>query len=94
MPKILWRNFHWWACIITIVIPRPIPSFSAMHTDKLEGLVHGKWVLSQLILATLEQGLYSVVPQTVAKIAICDRPMVSGDCLVILIAKVVRVGGV
>ena len=35
-----------------------------------------------------------MVPQTVAKIAICDCPMVSGDCLVALIAKLAKVGGV
>ena len=36
----------------------------------------------------------SVVPQMVTKIAICDCPMASGDCLVALIAKLVKVGGV
>ena len=37
---------------------------------------------------------YSMVPQTVAKIAICDCPMASGDCLVALITKLAKVGGV
>ena len=35
-----------------------------------------------------------MVPQTVAKIAICDYPMASSDCLITLIAKLVKVGGV
>ena len=35
-----------------------------------------------------------MVPQTVAKIAIGDCPMASGDYLVALIAKLVKVGGV
>ena len=37
---------------------------------------------------------YAVVPHTVAKIAICDCPMASGDCLVALIAKLAKMGGV
>ena len=36
----------------------------------------------------------TVVPHTVAKIAICDCPMASGDCLVALIAKLAKMGGV
>ena len=36
----------------------------------------------------------AVVPQPVAKIAICDYPMASGDCLVALIAKLAKMGGV
>ena len=36
----------------------------------------------------------AMVPQMVAKIAICDCPMASGDCLVALIAKLAKVGGV
>ena len=35
-----------------------------------------------------------MVPQTVAKIAICDCLVASGDCLVVLIAKLANVGGV
>ena len=35
-----------------------------------------------------------MVPQTVAKIAICDYLVASGDCLVALITKLANVGGV
>ena len=35
-----------------------------------------------------------MVPQTVAKMAICDYQVASGDCLVALIAKLANVGGV
>ena len=35
-----------------------------------------------------------MVPQMVAKIAICDYLMGSGNCLVTLITKLVKVGGV
>ena len=38
--------------------------------------------------------MLSVVPHTVAKIAICDCSMASGDCLVALVAKLAKVGGV
>ena len=36
----------------------------------------------------------SLVPQTVGKIAIGDYPVASCDCLVALIAKLAKVGGV
>ena len=36
----------------------------------------------------------TMVPQTVAKIAICDYPMASSDCLVMLITKLAKMGGV
>ena len=36
----------------------------------------------------------AVVPHMVAKIAICDYPMASGNCLVALIAKLAKMGGV
>ena len=36
----------------------------------------------------------SVVPQIVAKIAIGNCPMASGDCLIVLITKLVKLGGV
>ena len=35
-----------------------------------------------------------MVPHMVPKIAICDCPLASGDCLASLIAKLVKVGGV
>ena len=34
------------------------------------------------------------VPHTIAQVAICNYPMDSGDCVVPLIAKLVKVGGV
>ena len=48
-------------------------------------------ILTQSILFHIR---YAMVPQTVAKIAICDCPMASGDCRVALITELVNVGGV
>ena len=39
-------------------------------------------------------GHMAMVPQTVPKIAICDCPRASGDCLVRLITKLAKAGGV
>ena len=46
------------------------------------------------VYTDLHSLITAMVPQTVAKIAICDCLVASGDYLVALIAKLTNVGGV
>ena len=51
-------------------------------------------ILSNFLSTNVVVSIRTMVPQTVAKIAICNCPMASGDNLVVLIAKLAKVGGV